>query len=185
MVLDGRKHVNLLQRRYPDLFTDPAGIGSRRCIRLPMTTFDRSRSAASNCAREELNDMRRFAILISLVGVAVWAAGGAAQSPNPFGIPSADQPTPGASHRRRQPVRERKAGLRRGAPRSWRATASSPRAIRWRLRRASRYCARAATPSTRRLRRERCSTSRLRTTPASAEISSRWCGPRETRSCTR
>jgi len=40
--------------------------------------------------------MRRFAILISLVGI-VWVAGGAAQSPNPFGIPSADQPTPAAA----------------------------------------------------------------------------------------
>jgi gamma-glutamyltranspeptidase/glutathione hydrolase len=39
--------------------------------------------------------MRRLAILISLVGI-VWVAGGAAQSPNPFGIPSADQPTPSA-----------------------------------------------------------------------------------------
>ena len=40
--------------------------------------------------------MRRFAILISLVGI-VCVAGGAAQSPNPFGIPTADQPTPAAA----------------------------------------------------------------------------------------
>ena len=40
--------------------------------------------------------MRRFSLLISLAGV-VCVAGGAAQSPNPFGIPSADQPTPGAA----------------------------------------------------------------------------------------
>src|SRR5690242_20383449 len=42
------------------------------------------------------NYMRRLAILISLVGI-VWVAGGAAQSPHPFGIPSVDQPTPSAT----------------------------------------------------------------------------------------
>ena len=37
--------------------------------------------------------MRRLFFLLSLLGV-VWVAGGAAQSPHPFGTPSADQPTP-------------------------------------------------------------------------------------------
>ena len=41
--------------------------------------------------------MRPLAVLISAAGVAVWAASGMAQSPNPFGIPSADQPTPTAA----------------------------------------------------------------------------------------
>jgi gamma-glutamyltranspeptidase/glutathione hydrolase len=38
-----------------------------------------------------------MSLLISLTGIAVWAASGTAQSPNPFGIPSADQPTPTAA----------------------------------------------------------------------------------------
>src|SRR6187455_859089 len=42
------------------------------------------------------DDMRRFAILILLVSI-VLVAGGAAQSPNAFGIPSADQPAPAAA----------------------------------------------------------------------------------------
>src|SRR5688572_1946724 len=41
--------------------------------------------------------MRRISLLISLAGVAIWAASGTAQSPNPFGMPSADQPMPGAT----------------------------------------------------------------------------------------
>ena len=41
--------------------------------------------------------MRPRSLLISLAGIAAWVAGGIAQSPNPFGIPSADQPTPTAT----------------------------------------------------------------------------------------
>src|SRR5258706_1450352 len=36
-------------------------------------------------------------VLVAAVGVAVWAATGIAQSPNAFGIPSADKPKPGGS----------------------------------------------------------------------------------------
>jgi gamma-glutamyltranspeptidase/glutathione hydrolase len=36
-------------------------------------------------------------VLVAVVGVAVWAATGIAQSPNAFGIPSADKPQPGGS----------------------------------------------------------------------------------------
>ena len=41
--------------------------------------------------------MRPFSLLISAAGVAVWVASGTAQSPNPFGTPSTDQPTPTAA----------------------------------------------------------------------------------------
>ncbi|HUP41088.1 MAG TPA: gamma-glutamyltransferase family protein [Vicinamibacterales bacterium] len=41
--------------------------------------------------------MRHLSWLVSAAGVAVWVASGTAQSPNPFGIPSVDQPTPTAS----------------------------------------------------------------------------------------
>jgi gamma-glutamyltranspeptidase/glutathione hydrolase len=41
--------------------------------------------------------MRPLPLLISALGVAVWVAGGIAQSTNPFGIPSADQPSPTAA----------------------------------------------------------------------------------------
>jgi gamma-glutamyltranspeptidase/glutathione hydrolase len=36
------------------------------------------------------------AVLIAALAIAVWAATGAAQSPNAFGTPSADNPNPGA-----------------------------------------------------------------------------------------
>jgi gamma-glutamyltranspeptidase/glutathione hydrolase len=38
--------------------------------------------------------MRPLSLLIAVVGTATWVASGIAQSPNAFGIPSADQPTP-------------------------------------------------------------------------------------------
>lgn len=41
--------------------------------------------------------MKHLALRVSLAGVAVWVAGGIAQSPHPFGIPSPDQPTPTAT----------------------------------------------------------------------------------------
>jgi gamma-glutamyltranspeptidase/glutathione hydrolase len=41
--------------------------------------------------------MRPLSLLISIGGIAVWAASGTAQSPSAFGIPSADQPTPSAA----------------------------------------------------------------------------------------
>ena len=41
--------------------------------------------------------MRPLSLLISLCGIAVFVASGAAQSPNPFGIPSPDQPAPTAA----------------------------------------------------------------------------------------
>ncbi|RPI53637.1 MAG: gamma-glutamyltransferase family protein [Acidobacteria bacterium] len=40
--------------------------------------------------------MRPLSLLITLAGIAAWAGTGIAQSSNPFGIPSADQPTPTA-----------------------------------------------------------------------------------------
>jgi hypothetical protein len=41
--------------------------------------------------------MKARTLLFSLAGFAAYVTGGAAQSPNPFGTPSADQPTPTAS----------------------------------------------------------------------------------------
>jgi gamma-glutamyltranspeptidase/glutathione hydrolase len=41
--------------------------------------------------------MKRLCLLLVLAAVATWAAAAVAQSPNAFGIPSADQPTPSAS----------------------------------------------------------------------------------------
>jgi gamma-glutamyltranspeptidase/glutathione hydrolase len=41
--------------------------------------------------------MRHLSLLISTAGIAVWVAGSAAQSPNPFGTPSPDQPAPTAA----------------------------------------------------------------------------------------
>jgi gamma-glutamyltranspeptidase/glutathione hydrolase len=41
--------------------------------------------------------MRRLSALASAAAVTAWVASGTAQSPNPFGIPSADQPTPAAA----------------------------------------------------------------------------------------
>ena len=41
--------------------------------------------------------MRHLSLLISIVGIAVWVASSAAQSPNPFGTPSPDQPAPTAA----------------------------------------------------------------------------------------
>ena len=41
--------------------------------------------------------MKQRSLLISLACFAAWVASGIAQSPNPFGIPSADQPTPTAT----------------------------------------------------------------------------------------
>ena len=41
--------------------------------------------------------MRPLSLLISTVGIAVWVASSAAQSPNPFGTPSPDQPAPTAA----------------------------------------------------------------------------------------
>ena len=46
---------------------------------------------------QSTRSMRHLSLLISAAGVAVWVASGTAQSPNPFGIPSADQPTPTAA----------------------------------------------------------------------------------------
>ena len=41
--------------------------------------------------------MKRLPLLVALAGICGWAAAVVAQSPNPFGIPSADQPTPSAT----------------------------------------------------------------------------------------
>src|SRR5436190_1213661 len=38
----------------------------------------------------------RGAVLMAAIAVAAWASTGTAQSPNPFGIPSADKPSPDA-----------------------------------------------------------------------------------------
>src|SRR5690349_769323 len=40
--------------------------------------------------------MRRIAVAAAALTVAVWAATGTAQSPNAFGVPSADKPQPDA-----------------------------------------------------------------------------------------
>jgi gamma-glutamyltranspeptidase/glutathione hydrolase len=40
---------------------------------------------------------RRAAVVLAAISVLVWAGSGIAQSPNPFGIPSADKPQPGAT----------------------------------------------------------------------------------------
>ena len=76
-------------------------------------------------------------------------------------------------------------GWRRVARKCSPATASSPRAIRLRRRQGSRCCGKVAMPLTRRSRQAPCSTSLHKTILASAEISSRWCGRRATKSCTR
>ena len=123
--------------------------------------------------------MYRRTALASAVIVAAWAlivARGTAQSPNAFGIPSADKPTPGADDQ--GGARIARAGLAGAgtfrsarAPRHGRDERSAGR-----RRRASRSCARAATRSTRPSRPAPCSTSRRRTTPASAAICSRSSG---------
>ena len=122
---------------------------------------------------------------LAAVVVAIYAATGLAQSTNPFGIPTRRQAATRARPSRPCRARARKAGSRRAARKCSRATASSPRAIRWPRRRGSRSCARAATRSTPPSRPAPCSTSRRRTTPASAAISSRSSGRRKTRSSTR
>ena len=93
-----------------------------------------------------------------------------ARSPPPTSIPC--------------PAPARRAGWRRGAPRWSPATASSRPAIRSRAKPASRSCGGAATRSTPPSRPARCSTSRRRTTPASAAICSRSSTSPRTGSCT-
>ena len=122
--------------------------------------------------------MDRTAVFVAAVaaGLAVTLATGTAQSPNAFGVPSADKPTPGAGDQGRARIARARAGCRRGAPKCSRATAWSRRAIRSRPRPGSRSCGRAATRSTPPSPPARCSTSPRRTTPASAAISSRSSG---------
>ena len=114
-------------------------------------------------------------VLASALAAASWVATGTAQSPNPFGAPSADKPQPGSTINA-VPGSRAQGWLGRDARKCSPDTASSRRAIRWRRKPGSRSCARAATPSTRPSRPAPCSMSRRRTTPASAAISSRSSG---------
>src|SRR6185436_3870340 len=41
--------------------------------------------------------LKPLPLFVALAGVAIWALTAGAQSPNPFGTPSVDQPTPGAA----------------------------------------------------------------------------------------
>ena len=48
-------------------------------------------------ATDSRNALRRVGTVVASLGVIICAATAIAQSPNAFGIPSADKPTPGAS----------------------------------------------------------------------------------------
>ena len=96
--------------------------------------------------------MKPLSLSISAAGIAVLAVTATAQSPNPFGIPSAVKPMPSRGSKP-CPGRARRDGCFKGAPKSSPVTASSRQAIHWRRRLGSGYSDRAGTRLTQRLPR--------------------------------